>query len=305
MPQIYLHIGLHKTGTTAIQSVLFNNAAAIARQGIHLSCAGIPPAAPLGHHELAWAHSRKPDLMAKWDDLAQEITSTAAGRLIITSEEFCVLGADSIARIGDFFARFGGARIVVYLRNQVDLGESLYRTDVLHYSVKAQIGQYLQRTRTRLDYQALLDDWTAAFGKDNVIVRLYEKSDLTDGVLSDFCRIVGLDAAGLEIPPKDINHGLSFDAIVPIQKMRQYGLDKTAVDRFIMWAYRHNEGRFTCLSKSEAAAFMKSFEASNRAVARRFFDRDTLFHEFAERSEEPLIPVEVMASTLARVFRKS
>lgn len=53
MSKVFLHIGLHKTGTTAIQTTLFNNRGSLAEKGYRVPVSGVPAVAPLGHDELA------------------------------------------------------------------------------------------------------------------------------------------------------------------------------------------------------------------------------------------------------------
>lgn len=302
MSKVFLHIGLHKTGTTAIQTTLFENREVLAEQGYRVPVSGVPAAAPLGHHELAWAQDRNGELLERWQDLRKETAEDETSSWILTSEELCVLKAEHIASVRRLLNDHD-VTVIVYLRNQVDLVESLYRTEVLHYSVDVPLRSYIEHVRTRLDYLSLLDDWCGAFGRTNVVVRLYEKTFLPGGVVPDFFGIIGADHTILNAPKQDINHGLPFDAIIPVQQMRRDGVPADLVNKFIAWAYQNSAGHFTCLSCGEAEDVMAGFAASNEAVARRFFGRDVLFSEYTQRGKEPLNEMAVTASALARAFR--
>lgn len=302
MSKVFLHTGLHKTGTTAIQTTLFTNREALAEQGYRVPVSGVPTVAPLGHHELAWALNRSTDLLERWQDLRKEMAEDEISSWVLTSEELCALKAEHIVQVRRLLSDHD-VTVIIYLRNQVDLAESLYRTDVLHYSLDVPLKPYIEHARTRLDYQSLLDDWCGAFGRTNVVIRLYEKTLLPEGVVPDFFRIIGADHTMLDAPTQDINHGLPFDAIIPIRQMRRRGVPANLINKYIAWAYANSTGRFTYLSCQEAEDVMAGFAASNQAVARQFFGRDVLFSEYAQRGKEPLNEMVVAASALARVLK--
>ena len=48
--KLLLHIGIHKTGTTAIQYLLLHNAKLLAEQGFLVPQSGRPSYEPFGHH---------------------------------------------------------------------------------------------------------------------------------------------------------------------------------------------------------------------------------------------------------------
>ena len=85
-----LHTGLHKTGTTALQSFLSTAAEELSTRGLLYPMAGRPPDFPDGHHNIAWqlgGDRRFRSSAGTLDDVASEI-SAFPGDAILSSEDF-------------------------------------------------------------------------------------------------------------------------------------------------------------------------------------------------------------------------
>lgn len=130
MPKLYVHCGLHKTGTTALQAFLAAEAETLARAGVLYPRAGRPGRYP-GQHNLAWQLTRDRDYDPRWGDLAAASAEIAgfAGDVVLSSEDFESLlvtpgGLEPLARL----AAEGGRTLVliVYVRHQAEYLESLY-----------------------------------------------------------------------------------------------------------------------------------------------------------------------------------
>jgi hypothetical protein len=68
MPRLYVHCGLHKTGTTALQDFLAAQAATLARAGVLYPRAGRPGVAG-GQHNIAWRLAGDRRFDPAWGDL--------------------------------------------------------------------------------------------------------------------------------------------------------------------------------------------------------------------------------------------
>ena len=127
MRKCFLHIGTHKTGTTAIQIQLNNNRAQLAEHGFLYPKTGIPDRLT-GHHNIAWqlrGDRRFAPNLGTLDDLFVEIDEFDH-HVILSSEDFeCAVG-----NLGDFIGRLEqhGCKVavVVYLRDQLSYCRSLY-----------------------------------------------------------------------------------------------------------------------------------------------------------------------------------
>lgn len=204
MPTVYLHIGAPKTATSTLQRVLAKNYQTLRNKGVLY-----PKDCRAGdaHHALACdlieTHQEyaMPDLwygkvprQASWQLLLEEIEANKAGleKIILSTELF--FGQNNrlqrmLAGIKQQLEGFD-IKVVVYLRRQDQLYSSFYNQDVK--GTRQWPGSAYEFYEThqllRIDYLSVLQAWTRAFGRENIILRPFEKEQWTDrSVIADFC----------------------------------------------------------------------------------------------------------------------
>jgi hypothetical protein len=179
---LIIHIGYHKTGSTAIQSFLENNRAMLEESGVV-----IPTRLSrwLGHPEVAWSLDRK---NYPWQDQHYDvmdierhyqpwldISLSPEKKVILSSEEFCRLEFDfsAIARLRNLVDHYKPV-IIGYVRDPVDFLLSRYRHEV-------QMGS---ETRTLGDFLSNFDNLqSAAF---HVRTRVWEQAFPESCIFRDF-----------------------------------------------------------------------------------------------------------------------
>lgn len=199
MDTIYIHCGLHKTGTTALQGFLAGQRDKLRSLGFLYPHAGTLGAGT-GHHNIAWELSGDHRFDAKAGDLNAlfDEISGFSGNIVLSSEDF----ESSLAHTG----RWGRLRemaaatnrslaLVVYLRNQASYMESLYLEmlkhgygddyDIYAKNILADGVLRMQQWEFHFDYSRMTEGLTGLAGV-TVIFRNYH--DLIQGsVLADFC----------------------------------------------------------------------------------------------------------------------
>ncbi|MGC1429753.1 MAG: hypothetical protein WA822_14285 [Albidovulum sp.] len=132
---LYIHCGLHKTGSTSAQVQLAGLHDRLRDTGVLLH---MPGGTRVAHHQHAncfYASKRYARKQALLDALASDIRAFPGHSVLISSEDFETSLADpeALARMKDF-AQSAGARPVflVYLRNPIDYFESLYLQMLMH-----------------------------------------------------------------------------------------------------------------------------------------------------------------------------
>jgi hypothetical protein len=206
MTKIFLHVGLHKTGTTSIQ-VVFSAARAelLRKQSLLYPEEGCPPNAKHGQHELAWSVIRRSTYLPPawtnrrpsqdvWRRLRQEIDSSDANAVLISSEEFDCLDAQEIADVGRLLA---GYKLypIIYFRRHPELIDSMYRTAVRD-GYQQPIEYLAKVSRTRYDYRQMTLDWSTVAAGGRVLAFNYERRD---DIVSHLGRTIGVSEALL--PP--------------------------------------------------------------------------------------------------------
>ena len=223
-PKLYLHIGINKTGTSAIQRYLSSHRAELVRESVLYPVTGRAGEAHYGlSRALGFAHGKPPvnapELEALRGALLEEVRASGARTVILSSEDFVLRG--DIARVREFLSAFD-CRIVVYLRRHDHWWLSSYNQAVKMVANppwEPGINAYLQfcrkRKSARASHRELLERWAEVFGVPAICVRPYEAAQNEGGVVADFLRTTGLAelAAGAAGSSERVNESLAGDVV--------------------------------------------------------------------------------------------
>lgn len=307
LPDLILHIGQSKTGTSSIQRVLGARRAALAELGVlfpaapghanhGLLPASLVPVERLGHfHPNVWEGLAPAARLARFRaDFTREMEAMpATTRLVLISAEQMSGLLDTpelVASLRDLLARWTGrARIVMYLRRQDSHFASGY-TQALRvgHVGPPMLPEAGPEKLHGYDYAAILDLWARVFGEAAVEPRIFEPESLLNrDVVDDFLALAGIP---LEVPKDDpdrqSNLSLTPGGIDLVRAMAEQlnaapgGLNGSSPlwRRFVAAANEFLPGRGWRPGAAEAAGFLARFAAVNEAVRRRWFpDRASLF----------------------------
>ncbi len=218
---IFLHIGSGKTGTSTIQGTLHQNRKLLKENGVFAfpHVVGLLAEVVSDPMKLTPVRMRKipqaqvenlqrsaMQALEKWGERAGEPVS------IVSNEHFLSLKEPDLARLSAklrtvtdeikvvFYARHPASKMSALLEQQVKAG--LLRLD-------APMDRLVERFDRRLPL------WAEAFGKDNMIVRKFERGALfRDNPYYDICEVVGRRDICDLIEPVYRNEGTSYAAIL-------------------------------------------------------------------------------------------
>lgn len=208
-----LHVGFHKTGTTAIQTSMYYSREELKKQGITYLYSRAR-----AHHQAAWSLSQrlwgwkgrggKTTSPKQWTKFSRQVNSTR-GTVIASSEFFSEVSLDRIQKIrADIKSQ--DVQIVFTIRPLVKLLASSYQ-QYLKYGVKASYEQWLHEQldtpgTTKMTpsfwqrnfHGESISTWASVFGPENVTVmvvdeaqpqKMYEQFNgflgLPDGLLAE------------------------------------------------------------------------------------------------------------------------
>ena len=290
---IHLHIGRHKTGTSAIQHFLSNNRAALAERGFDYPA---PLDGTRAHHSFAralpQAGGRTP-----WEVTAADLQELerftglgrTSGQLIISSER--LQSADPQAVRALWPGR--DLQVIVYLREPLDYMLSSYAQAVHARTLRTSLVDYARRFK--LDYTGFVGAWAEAFGEDAIRFRLYERGRMEGGdVRRDLLQVVGLDPEGLRFGDGEANPSLGPE-LLEFKGLVNAALDAQRQSQLkIYMRLSRMTGRFPGRLRV-SPAFAESFRAPLRegcaALLQRYTRGEIL--RFEERADNaPILPVD-------------
>ncbi len=188
-PQIVLHIGRQKTGTTSIQRFFAANSEVLAEHGVLYPTTGRKRGSHSAHHELAVAlnstESTGDELLSLQQSFQRELEASQHDLIVFSSEAFQRLRSPE--RLQTFF---GGARlqVVCYLRECLAAKQSSWAQAVHATGQSARFLDYA--LRARMQYRPFVTQWKR--WSSELDLALFERNRLTGGdVVADFLSRIG------------------------------------------------------------------------------------------------------------------
>ncbi|MBK0399009.1 hypothetical protein H0I76_07395 [Limibaculum sp. M0105] len=207
--KVFVHVGMMKTGTTAIQHMLSENREALLRNRLRF------PIAPgyRAHLDLVLyamndermgAHHRQKGLkdkedLRRWrtifeDHLARELG--ACDESIIFSDErlaSLITKPEETLRLREFLSRLSDEiKIIIYIRDQISAIESFYSTEIRAGETHPLTPIKKERYFNRFEYNKIIERWADRFGSGSIILKEFSPESLLGGdVCRDFLSILG------------------------------------------------------------------------------------------------------------------
>jgi hypothetical protein len=278
MRKLYIHIGVHKTGSTSLQNKLLENSYALLNSNaFYISTTGI--------------FNKIPALKSYDENIVDYAKQTLLGRIkqfkyidtFITSSENLSGDTSTGYKNSDLMANmlFDVASslgievyIIAYIRRQDRFVESYYSHIVESGCVVPRFEKFVLGIDSEwFNWNRVIGSYENMFGKDRVIVRNYDHVTKNGGVLKDFCKIVNIP----EIPNVMLNVS-SSPASVELQRICNNYFrvnDSQDISRLIRV---HNRGLLknktlksgTFFKCNDRKDFMKKFSENNTTIALKY-----------------------------------
>jgi hypothetical protein len=268
--ELVLHIGRHKTGTTAIQWHL----ARIGHPGLCYPEAGRTRDAATSHiaHHTIPALIKRQDPHAESDRLrlADHIAEEVAGSpvVVLSSEYFETLPDGAMPALARFVRRIKADRVttVYFAREQLDYLASRFQQSVIQGSKEHDFADFARR-HIEPDLPALVERWRSI---GHVQVRLYDRELLLGGdVVTEFIATTGLRSRPSR-PVRDANLSISGNLLVAkavLNAMGEQPVPQPAALRRLASTEPRFRGRFRVPQGfSEAFRAQSRFNSDLRAI---------------------------------------
>jgi hypothetical protein len=288
---LYIHIGPHKTGTTSLQHVLYE-------EREHLLAVGVLfPQEGLGswrsQHRLAFSlkgiadHKTGdiPDREEEFGSVLREIAASPADKIIISAEGFFAIRSEAIHYLRDIFVNFD-VRIVFYARRQDETFLSTYTQQAKNprSALVKPIYAYLDAPESLspdLDIYGCASKWAAVFGKERLVPRLYaEASDIP----SDFMNCVGegrLAELVHTAKPRRLNVSQTLEALEYLRAFKEMEPDTSRHAAAQQALFRHFAATgcpaSSLLSTQDKRNVLNHYRTRNEHFFAEYFETDNLF----------------------------
>jgi hypothetical protein len=290
--RVLLHIGTGKTGTGSIQNYLFHNRhALLLRHRLLYPSTGLEEVEHFG--EKLFAHYPVVSWVVRRDRvqivrLREEIEKADAEQAVVSCENFYHgLDSDDIDFLADCLDGLD-IHIVCYVRRQDLYMESAWKQQVKVGELRTAFPVFLKR-HTRPEYLAevhanyfrMLKPWAEAFGRENIQVRVFDRTQWRNGDLIDdflgLCDVLD-GAAACSLPkPEMTNVAMPSELVRLICKINAMGLvprdEQQALVGYLRSLREYNDPPL--LTLADRHSIIHNYAASNEAMFREFAGKRT------------------------------
>lgn len=304
MPICYLHVGSHKTGTTAIQDFLSRNRDVFDRNNILVPASGTTSRG--SHIVLVHRMLGMPVASHHQDPLAAlkaEMQARPSHDLLISAEllEITLKHGPRRHSIVEFFAKAGyDVRIILYVRNAPQLTNARYSQRVKMFRYGGEFSEMLARILAK-DHG--LARWVDVVRNNpcSLVARAYTGDVQAGGLIGDIMQVLGFDwtqVSGQFAVAARLNESVGPTAIAAARRIMSDSADRlNGTDRNIMsWCGRKlmdevkaqgiKEPKFSGFDNDTARRLLQRQRAANDRFAEEFWQKswDEVFA--ADVSEE-------------------
>lgn len=282
-PVLYLHIGLDKTGSTAIQNLLVCNSKALAAR----SYTYIQTGRENSHNHYTLFHATRDKNFGLWEKVGKELRcSSATG--IVSFEGLYHLTPTEWLQVKKALKGID-IRVLLYLRRQSDMVRSGIAQRIKQGLVHLPLREYTAEKLMAIahDYEVLANQLCSVFGRSQLTLRRYEHCRWPEeNLFLDFLQAIGLQISGTELdnlwclPQRDPNPTLNVESIYLLDMLDGLGIEavkRRQVVRLLL--AQMDDDRSTFVSNLLARRIDNTYIHSNRQLAQDWFNEQSLFQE--------------------------
>ncbi|EDZ41976.1 hypothetical protein RB2083_1491 [Rhodobacteraceae bacterium HTCC2083] len=276
---LYIHIGTHKTGSTAVQAVFQKNGDRMMHDnGIQF--------VPFPNEK----KGTKGDIFKAIHALSEDVAENEdASKFLVSSEALCGLYydiGDEMPLDGQFYRSAGQIaqllydalspislkiQIILCVRRQDDFLESAYK-QTIQSGGHSSSEDFLATMELGKDFRwdALAASYASVFGEENISIINYDMAVSTTGILNSIGEIIGVDMSSNTAPRKNVSY--SARAVAFAKEVHPFltDLQKKKLRFFLQRDVFDEKDDLRIFDPMLRAEIYEKYKASNRALAEKF-----------------------------------
>lgn len=237
----YLHVGMHKTGSSSIQQSLYQHVFTSNTKylGIGFVNHSIPFYSLLTEYPEQYHINRREDRKfydcLKFNkrnlELIEQYISKSEENIIISGEDISVLPTEKLETLRSFLeSYFDSVHVLIYIRPPHSFMSSDFQ-ELIKNGLSGDGFSLLKSGSLYPNYRKIIEKFDNTFGQGNVQVRLFDRDYLAKGdVVQDFIEAIGLDE---NIKSSSTNTSLSLEEASVLYLFNNYYINNRAVDKEI------------------------------------------------------------------------
>lgn len=309
MKTLYLHIGFGKTGTTALQHFFGDNRNDLKNFGILYPKEGCIASA---HHLFS---PFKPHFLDRWEfknvvDWAPNFTRGSHKRILISSELITQTDPKNVDEFCKVLKKYYYVKVIAYIRRQDEMLMSGYNQGIKAGYIRTNYENYINNRINSLDYEEWLIPWEKNLGKDNIFLRVFERSSLYKGdVIKDF--LVNIlfinegDAIFEKVPSyptkidikdksnfseiRKINPSLNLESVYFKENINKIFISKelSRILKDLLSVYSYNNPSKTKLFPYHIRKqIFENYTEHNKKIGKKYLNQDNgLFNEYPQEED--------------------
>ena len=295
MRKIFVHVGMTKTGSSAIQLFLRNNKAMLDSHDIFYADS---PSNHMSH--FPYIHGDRAL------ELCEMIQSSGRSTAVISDENLYKYYWDPAQRfLRQISENFNSSeiKVIVYFRPQHHWIQSIYQQYVTQWEHRfsGEIETFLKYFEADMNYGSILK-FLQGNSNSGIVARCYYSATQGGGVVSDFLQQLGVDDVSLD-ETLSVNPSLGLSATRIVREINTIGYirNREVYDEFINFLKKIsvNSDKFGLLSLRRSQMLMEKHRVGN-LMLKKFMEPDH-WHRFS--SIEPLLESEEEVNIMAeKVF---
>ncbi|MEH6590851.1 MAG: hypothetical protein V7746_11360 [Halioglobus sp.] len=274
--KLFIHIGFHKTGSSAIQVHLGLNDAVLRHLGILVPRAGW--SAGSGHNGFI---SRDSDeLLVEMSQEMDKFSASGGHTAVLSFEGFTLFDAETIEKFARYFAKHEVV-LVAYLREQSELIQSAFLERVKGGGRHKSLADFAPDKPLSfphyLNIHSVIKKWHEGFARElTVITKIYDTADLVDNdAAADFLTLLGVDdLSGFEFLRKQQNTSLDVPSLALLNLLdalsSEFPSRGLLVDALLVNIAENGMGPRYFLHATQVDAVREHYAPSNQQVLEQY-----------------------------------